>query len=214
MQTDRVDKLAAGRPRATVSRGVTSKKVPAGNRKRRCSMSISLRDQLRRARKEGLLPALRSKPKPKHQEAVRFVVGPRLNTQSTSSSKRRPEGPASAENPRSRSRTSEPANRRSARAAAWREHRNRDRMDDRIPQRPQHAASVATEGPRREPPKEPAKPVIRSVQEIAARRAEQATHGSSGLLKPVRGGERVPLRDYVAPPVHIIYTPSGGKPDR
>ena len=173
-------------------------------------MSISLRDQLRRARKEGLLPASRSKPK--RQEAVRFVVGSRLNTQSTSSSKRRPEGPASAENPRSRSRTSEP--RRSARAAAWCEHRNRDRMDDRIPQRPQHAAPVATEEPHREPPEEPAKPVIRSIHEIAARRAEQATRGSSGLLKPVRGGERVTLRDYAAPPVHIIYTPSGGKPDR
>lgn len=95
-------------------------------------MSISLRDQLRQARKEGLLPASRLKPqpKPKHPEAVRFVVGPRLNTQSTSSSKRRPEGPSSAENPRSRSRPSEPASRRSARAAAWREHLNRDLMDD------------------------------------------------------------------------------------
>ena len=180
-------------------------------------MSISLRDQLRQARKEGLLPASRSKPqpksKPKHPEAVRFVVGPRLNTQSTSSSKRRPEGPASAENPRSRSRTSEPTSRRSARAAAWREHPNRDRMDDRIPKRPQRAAPVATEKPHRTP-EEPAKPVIRSVQEIAARRAEQATRFSSGLLKPFRGGERAPLRDYAAPPDHNIYTPLGGKPDR
>ena len=179
-------------------------------------MSISLRDQLRQARKEGLLPASRSKPqpKPKHPEAVRFVVGPRLNTQFTSSSKRRPEGPASAENPRSRSRTAGPTSRRSTRAAAWREHPNRDHMDDRIPQRPQYAAPVATEEPRREPPEEPAKPVIRSIHEIAARRAEQAARGSSGLLKPVRGGERATLRDYAAPPVHIIYTPSGGKPDR
>lgn len=138
-------------------------------------MSISLRDQLRLARKEGLLPASRSKPQ----------LRP----------KRYPEGPSSAENPRSRSRTSEPTSRRSARAAAWREHPNRDRMDDRIPQRPQYAAPVATEEPRREPPEEPAKPVIRSIHEIAARRAEQAARGSSGLLKPVRGGERATLRD-------------------
>ena len=62
-------------------------------------MSISLRDQLRQARKEGLLPASRSKPqpKPKHPEVVRFVVGPRLNTQSTSPGRpgvgRKPEKP-------------------------------------------------------------------------------------------------------------------------
>lgn len=37
---------------------------------------------------------------------------------------------------------------------------------------------------------------------------------SSGLLKPFRGGERATLRDYAAPPVHNIYTPLGGKPDR
>lgn len=197
---------ATGRPGATVSRGVTSKKVPAGGRKRRCSMSISLRDQLRLARKEGLLPASRSKPK--HQEAVRFVVGPRPNTQSTPSSKRRPESP------RSRSRTSGPSSRRSARAAAWREHLNRDRMTDRIPKHPQQAAPVVTAEPHREPHEEPAKPVIRSIHEIAARHAEQATRESSGLLKPVRGGERAFLRDYAAPPVHIIHTPSGGKPDR
>ena len=133
-------------------------------------MSISLRDQLRLARKEGLLPASRSKPQ----------LRP----------KRYPEGPSSAEYPRSRSRPSEPTSRRSARAAAWREHLNRDRMDDSILQRPQYAAPVATEEPRREPPEEPAKPVIRSIHEIAARRAEQAARGSSGLLKPVRGGER------------------------
>ncbi len=203
---------ATGRPEATASRGVTSKKVPAGSRKRRCSMSISLRDQLRLARKEGLLPASRSKPK--HQEAVRFVVGPRLNTQSMPSSKRRPEGPSSGKSPRSRSRTSGPSSRRAVRDATWREHLNRDRMTDRIPKHPQQAAPVVTAEPHREPPEEPAKPVIRSIHEIAARRAEQATRGSSGLLKPVRGGERATLRDYAAPPVHIIYTPSGGKPDR
>lgn len=90
-------------------------------------------------------------------------------------------------------------------------------MPDRIPKRPQNpqrAAPVATEQPRRKPPEEPAKPVICGIHEIAARRAEQATRGSSGLLKPFRGGERATLREYAAPPVHIIYTPSGGKPDR
>lgn len=179
-------------------------------------MSVSLRDQLRLARKEGLLPASRSKPqpKPKRQESVRFVVGPRPNPQSTPSPKRRHEGPPSSESPRSRSRTSGPSTWRAVRDAAWREHLNRDRMDDRIPKRQQRAAPVATEDPRREPPEEPAKPVIRGIHEIAARRAEQATRGSSGLLKPFRGGERATLRNYDAPPVHIIYTPSGGKPDR
>ena len=87
-------------------------------------------------------------------------------------------------------------------------------MADLIPKRPQRAAPVATEKPHRKPPEEPAKPVIRSVQEIAARRAEQAMRLSSGLLKPFRGGERATLRDYAAPPVHNIYTPLGGKPDR
>lgn len=202
---------ATGRPAVFFPRGVLSNKVPAGSRKRRCSMSVSLRDQLRLARKEGLLPASRSKPK--RQESVRFVVGPRPSPQSTPSPKRRPEG-LSTESPRSRARTSEPTSRRAARDAAWREHLNRGRMDDRILKRQQRAAPVATEDPHREPPEEPAKAVIRSVQEIAARRAEQATRGSSGLLKPFRGGERATLRDYDAPPVHIIYTPSGGKPDR
>lgn len=157
-------------------------------------MSISLRDQLRLARKEGLLLASRSKPQ----------LRP----------KRYPEGPSSAEYPRSRSRPSEPTSRGSARAAAWREHLNRDLMDAHIPKHPQQAAPVVTAEPHRKLPEEPAKPVIRSIHEIAARRAEQAARGSSGLLKPVRGGERATLRDYAAPPVRIIYTPSGGKPDR
>ena len=157
-------------------------------------MSISLRDQLRLARKEALLPASRPKPQPRP--------------------KRRHEGPPSTAGSSGRSLLSEPLRTRAERAAARHERPGREHMADLIPKRPQRAAPVATEKPHRKPPEEPTKPVIRSVQEIAARRAEQATRLSSGLLKPFRGGERATLRDYAAPPVHNIYTPLGGKPDR
>ncbi len=192
---------STGRPVAFFPRGYSQRRFPPEAEQRRCSMSISLRDQLRLARKEGLLPASRSKPQPKPQ--------PRP--------KRRHEGPPSTAGATGRSLLSEPSRARAERAAARHERPVREHLADRIPKRsqnPQHAAPVETAEPRRKPPEEPAKPVIRGIHEIAARRAEQATRGSSGLLKPFRGGERATLRDYAAPPVHIIYTPSGGKPDR